>query len=402
VTVSTSTTKVAHELFAPVAPIYGDGATIPTAEWREVARLQNRAARDLGTLHPAVSQWWTDGECYVLAGGGGASYATLCKWRIPILTDRHDLLRISVRCPLIATKKAWGATYPTGQDIRFTSIKSRASAGAGEVVISPSATAFEWFDSPGAATGANDLDLDTTGTYEEIHMDLRGTSATATEGPIVFGVKFEYVRPTISAALTEPNSGETFDPLHDEEFVAGMPVSADLARILGQNGEHLRNRVAPVHNWSAVDGSEADALRLQGMGGFIPVHPEGRSLTIHVRGLRNGSGTASVYIAHASQLPARPIYHNNGRGWFAEPYEYPINPADGVARLDFSSGVESWQSTTVDLRAIRDQLRVGHRQHWPAAQGPYDLGGLFLIHPDAGKSGYTPSVDVRSVSAWGA
>jgi len=180
-----------------------------------------------------------------------------------------------VRCPLIANKGLWGATYPAGQSIRFTSIKSRASAGAGEVVISPSGTAWQWFDSPGAALGANDLDLDATGTYEEIHMDLRGTSATGTEGPIVFAVKFEYVRPTISGVLTEPNSGETFDPLHDEEFVGGMPVAADLARILGQNAEHLRNRVSTVLNWSAVDGSEADALRRQGMGGFIPLHPGG-------------------------------------------------------------------------------------------------------------------------------
>jgi len=401
VTISVSTTKVRHEAFAPVAPIYGAGGATPTAEWVEVARLQNRAAQDIGTLHPAVSQWWTDGECYVLAGGGGASYSTVCKWRIPILTDQHDLLRISVRCPLISHKGLWGATYPAGQSIRFTSIKSRASAGAGEVVISPSGTAWQWLDSPGAALGANDLDLDATGTYEEIHMDLRGTSATSTEGPIVFAVKFEYLRPTITGVLTEPNSGETFDPLHDEEFVGGMPVAADLARILGQNAEHLRNRMSTVLNWSAVDGSEADALRRQGMGGFIPLHPEGRSVTVHVRGIRNGSGTASVYIGHSSRLPLRPSYDSRGRGWGADPFVYDQEPGDGVVRLDFSSAVESWQTATFDLLALNGELRVGPRQSWSHPSAPYGGSGLFIIHADR-LTGITPSVDIRSVSAWGA
>jgi len=401
--ISLSTTKLRHELFAPTAPIYGDGGALATAEWRDVARLQNRAARDLGTLHPAVSQWWTDGECYVLAGGGGAAYTTVCKWRVPILTDAHDKMRVSIRCPLIANKGLWGATYPAGQNVRFTSIKSRASAGAGEVIISPSGTAWEWLDSPGAALGANDLDLDTAGTYEEIHMDLVGTSATSTEGPIVFGCKLEYVRPTIVAKLTEPNTSEVFDPLHDEEFAAGMPVAADLARILVQNADHLRERRSVVLNWSACDGSEADALRRQGMGGLIPIHPEGRTLTVHVRGIRNGSGTASVYVGHSSRMPARPTYLGPGRGWLADPMLYDLEPGDGIARLDFSSGTESWQVATFDLDRLRDSLRVGlgEDERWSHPPGPYDMGGLFLLHADR-LTGVSPSVDIRSISAWGA
>jgi len=248
-----------------------------STDWVDLAETVNLGI-STGHVQPVISQEFS--HIHSLYGTGVWKYE--CAWRIPILSDLHDKLKVGIKATVTGTP-----------DVRFRTVY-----GGSTLVLSPTSG---WVGSDGGVFPHLNVAADPTGEFEEVILE---TYIGAAETVYVRNLYATYldvnVGGTYPLADTLPNTVfngvVAMDTAH---LAADKPLDAAMGQelVLGTLS-HLRGRVRSYTCVSATEGHTYSTLGAYPHRAVIPRMDLISELIVWVRYTSNPTGDSAIYIQH--------------------------------------------------------------------------------------------------------